>query len=366
MYVLIADSIGSMGGTRTFLERLLYLHKEHSIPTLLVLQKGNADRKVKELVEEFGFKLLMVENRSKFFKKSYFSLLYDFYVYIKIRLRVQPRIIFCSIGTPRFFLGLFLFKTPLIYFLHTIPNPCSWKTMPLNLLSRFAGGSKRFATVSKAAKAAMMNNMRVNSSYIDVVYNGIDLPGLIKESLPRNPMSVLTVGHVIEYKNPYVWLEVAKKTISRFPSATFTWVGEGPLLDSMSESVRIDGLSDSIKFVGLQSDMQFYYQGASVYFHPSQLESHGIAIIEAMSFGLPVVASNVGGISESVVDSVAGFLHDKDDIDGFVESIGNFLNDPVLAVEFGSQGYKRVVSMFTKQQQAVKLIEIYNSLMKKE
>ena len=366
MYVVIADSIGSMGGTRTFLECLLYLHKKKSIPTLLVLQEANADSKIKELVEDSGFELLTVENRPNVFKKSYFSLLYDFYVYSKIRLRVKPRLIFCTIGTPRFFLGLFLFKTPLIYFLHTIPNPCSWKTKPLNLFFRLAGSSKRFATVSNAAKAAMMDTMRINSRDIDVVYNGIDLPDLIKVSISRNPMSVLTVGHVIEYKNPHVWLEVAKKTISRFPSATFTWVGEGPLLDSMREKVLADGLNDSIKFVGLQSDMQHFYQEASVYFHPSQLESHGIAIIEAMSFRLPVVASNVGGIPESVLDSETGFLHDKDDVEGFIKSITYLLSDASLVNKLGCEGYQRVLNLFTKQQQEEKLMKLYNTLIEKE
>lgn len=366
MFVIIADSIGSMGGTRTFLERLLDLHKKQSIPTLLVLQESNVDSEIKKLVEDSGFSILAVSNRSDFLKKPYFSLLYDFYVYSKIKSKFKPSLIFCSIGTPRLFLGLFLFKVPLIYFLHTIPNPCSWKSKPLNFLSRLAGGSKRFATVSNAAKSAIVNAMRVRSSDIEVVYNSVDLPDSVQKSYTKNSLSVLTVGHVIEYKNPYVWFDVAKKIIERLPGTTFTWVGEGPLLDVMRDIVIAAGLSDSIKFDGLQTDMQHYYKEASVYFHPSQLESHGIAIIEAMSFALPVVASNVGGIPESVHESETGFLHDKDDVDGFVESIVNLLTDRALAEKLGRRGYQRVVTLFTIQQQEAKLLGLYNKLSGKE
>lgn len=363
MFVIIADSIGSMGGTRTFLERLLDLHKKQSIPTLLVLQESNVDSEIKKLVEDSGFSILAVSNRSDFLKKPYFSLLYDFYVYSKIKSKFKPSLIFCSIGTPRLFLGLFLFKVPLIYFLHTIPNPCSWKSKPLNFLSRLAGGSKRFATVSNAAKSAIVNAMRVRSSDVEVVYNSVDLPDSVQKSYTKNSLSVLTVGHVIEYKNPHVWLDVAKKTISRFPSATFTWVGEGPLLDSMREKVLADCLTDSIKFVGLQSDMQHYYKEASIFFHPSRFENHSIAILEGMSFKLPVVASNVGGIPESVLDSETGFLHDKDDIDGFVDSLIYLLTNKNESSKLGLASYQRVLEIFTREKQQEKILSLYDSLL---
>jgi glycosyltransferase involved in cell wall biosynthesis len=244
MFVIIPENIGSMGGTRTFVERLLALNRKNLIGSVLVLQDSNVDYRIENLVKELGFILFKVSNRNTFFYRPYLSFFYDFFIYTRIKLKYKPSLIFCSIGTPRLFLGLFFFKIPLIYFLHTIPNPNTWRTRSINLLSHLTRPNKFFVTVSNAAKFAMIDEMKIKISDIHVVHNSVTLPSFTLKKNHYQTFSVLTVGHVVDYKNPYIWFEVAKNVIRIFPNATFTWVGEGPLLDVMRKEVFVSGFSE--------------------------------------------------------------------------------------------------------------------------
>ena len=174
---------------------------------------------------------------------------------------------------------------------------------------------------------------------------------------------VLTVGHVDHHKNPETWYLVAKKVLKKVPTAQFVWVGEGRLLEEYRDKVRMDGLTESINFVGLSTDVDRYYQEANIYFHPSLTESQGISILEAMSHSLPCIASNVGGIPESVIDNETGFMFEPGDIDGFSDKIITLLLDNELSVALGKKGRERVESNFHIDRQSEDIYELYTKVL---
>jgi len=94
------------------------------------------------------------------------------------------------------------------------------------------------------------------------------------------------------------------------------FVGEGPERSSAEALVTSLGLGGHVRFLGEPADLPALLQASDVFLLPSQSESFGLAALEAMACGVPVVASDVGGIPEVVVDGVSGFLAPVGDVDG--------------------------------------------------
>ncbi len=178
--------------------------------------------------------------------------------------------------------------------------------------------------------------------------------------------TVLTVGHVVDYKNPVLWLEVAEKVISAFGGRVkFVWVGGGSMLEEMRRIVLEHGLGDNVKFVGHLEEIERFYKNATVYFQPSLIESQGISVIEAMSFGLPCVVSNVGGIPEIISDGFNGFVCNADDIDGFANSITKLIKDQALSETMGRRNLLMVQEKFNREAQYEKLLDLHRKAVKK-
>ena len=134
-HIILPDYIGPMGGTRSFLLRLIGIHSKNDIQTVVALQRDQIDDNIIDFCGGKRVKLYALPNRSSFFRQPYFSLVYDLLIYLIIWMKFQPKLIVTSIGTPRLFLGLFFFKTPLLYYMHTYPISIGRISKPLNLIN---------------------------------------------------------------------------------------------------------------------------------------------------------------------------------------------------------------------------------------
>lgn len=108
------------------------------------------------------------------------------------------------------------------------------------------------------------------------------------------------------------------------------------------EIVERDGLQERVNFHGHVSDksqLQEFYESADVFVLPSRYEGFGIVLLEAMSFGLPIVATTAGAIPELVGDGLHGLLVPPDDPQALAEAIARLLRAPDLRAEFGRNGY---------------------------
>lgn len=358
---VLPDQISRMGGTRTFLLKLLDIHINHNINTTLVIQSGQLDNVLSDLCKKNNFPVFLIPKRNKLFQVPCVSLIYDIYIYFLLIFKVKPALLFLSVGTPRMFSGFFLFNTPLIYFLHTYPAPSGLRGCIMDMITKyFSGRNKRAATVSKYSKNKINEYMHINMKNIEVVYNSIKLMHKKITACAAKQKIVLTVGHIVEYKNPYVWYEVAKKVIDIMPDTIFCWVGEGPLLKTMRNKVLNDKLEGSILFIGFSDNVDSYYQNAAVYFQPSLIESHGIAIIEAMSHGLPCIGSNIGGIPESIENGISGYLINSEDIEGFTKAICNILENKNLAGKMSFWGKEIVKNKFMTTTYEKNILRLYD------
>ncbi len=133
---------------------------------------------------------------------------------------------------------------------------------------------------------------------------------------------LLYVGRIAREKNLDMLLRAFASVRVAAPQTRLLLVGGGPALGEVKAQAAGLGLQDSVQFLGMlkRSEIDPLYAAADMFVFPSTTETQGIAICEAMSAGLPVVAVNAGGIPENIQPGVDGFLTD-DDSNAFAERV---------------------------------------------
>jgi glycosyltransferase involved in cell wall biosynthesis len=360
----VIPEFGRFGGTLSYFTKLVRLHRRRGLDTAVLIPPSQAFPDIVDLCERGGVRVLIGPERPNFFRRLYVSAAFDLYFCWRALRAFQPDLVVVSTGGFNEMLGALLLPRPVAITMHTYPPPQvhSWKRIGVRFFIRLACTSsrKRFVTVSEFAARSVHRFLGVPQRSLDVIYNSAR--AVEPASCPRG-CTVLTVGHTIDYKNPMVWLEVARDVIRRMPEARFVWLGEGPCLEPMRAAVREWGLQAQISLPGFRDDVDAYYARAAVYFQPSRTESHGIAVVEAMAHGLPCVTSDVGGLPESVVHDETGYICPVEDVEGFSSRILSLLNDADLGQRMGEQGRSRVAERFTEEVWERKVLRLYAGLL---
>ncbi len=139
----------------------------------------------------------------------------------------------------------------------------------------------------------------------------------------------------------------------------FIIVGSGPQEKELREAIRVFGLSDSLFLAGAQDDLLPYYQAADVFILPSVSEGLSNSMLEAMSCGLAILASGVGGAKEAVTEGVNGFLFDPFDKQKIKSHMGRFLDEDKLALRMGEKSREAVVKKYSMVKVVNELLKLY-------
>ncbi len=127
----------------------------------------------------------------------------------------------------------------------------------------------------------------------------------------------------------------------------------------MAERLKI---GDSIDFLGWRKDVADVLRAADVVVLPSLEEGLPLSVLEAMACGVPVVATNVNGTPEAVVDGKTGFLIEPHDAQGLADRVLTLLENASLRQEMGTQGRERVEQCFTLKQFLPRVEGLYHQL----
>jgi N-acetyl-alpha-D-glucosaminyl L-malate synthase BshA len=124
-------------------------------------------------------------------------------------------------------------------------------------------------------------------------------------------------------------------------------VGEGPELGRAEQLIDQLGLTAHVELVGEAQDVVGLLSVSDLFLLPSLQESFGLSALEAMACGVPVVASNAGGLPEVIADGVTGFLHPPDDVQRMAESAIAILSDPAAHARMAAEGARIAVEQFS-------------------
>ncbi len=198
------------------------------------------------------------------------------------------------------------------------------------------------------------------------------MPSGEKRSAKRKPLRhrVLFVGRLVERKGVIYLIRAMKILLRRFPDARLVIVGDGPQRKALEAEAQRLGVSRSVEFRGFvsESEREEEYAKAHVFVLPAIVDSRGdtegqgVVILEAMRAGAPVVASNVGGIPDLVIDGQTGILVPQKDPQALAEAIGRLFENDELAHALAANAKRHLQKNFSKEAVVKKTLNLYATL----
>lgn len=169
---------------------------------------------------------------------------------------------------------------------------------------------------------------------------GVDTDKFAVAPLPEAPLTFLLVGRLLEAKGLYEYAEAARIVKKRYPNARFQLLGapESSRGGVPLETVKGWEQEGIIEYLGVTRDVRPYVGQANVIVLPSWREGLPCSLMEAMSMGRPIVATDVPGCRDVVVDGKNGFLVPVRTPEALAKALESFLEDGALAACMGKEG----------------------------
>lgn len=173
--------------------------------------------------------------------------------------------------------------------------------------------------------------------------------------IPEDAIVLLTVGEVAKRKNQLILIKALK--IINDSNIYLLICGEGPLSSDLKHYCKIIGLEKNIKLLGRRNDIPELCKISDIYCFPSMREGMGIAALEGMASGLPLISSNIQGIRDYSITGKTGFCLKYDDLHGFVHAIKMLAYNKELREKYGNYNKE-----FVKKYNRNNCIKIYKSI----
>jgi glycosyltransferase involved in cell wall biosynthesis len=148
-------------------------------------------------------------------------------------------------------------------------------------------------------------------------------------------------------KNHELFLDVARRVTQRIANAKFLIVGDGPRREPLERLAAEMGVAESVRFLGTRDDVPRLLSTSDVFALTSHNEASPVSILEAMSVGKPVVATNVGSIGEAVTEGHTGFLVPPSDAVAFAHRVVELVENPLRAQAMGAAARQAVVARWS-------------------
>ncbi len=181
-------------------------------------------------------------------------------------------------------------------------------------------------------------------------------------SVPDEAAMIVSVGRLVGIKRFDLLIEALSHY--NFPEDTFLLiVGDGPLMQELRDKVAALGLTRRIAFTGERHDIGNILKSADIFALSSDSEGMSKSILEAISAGLPIVATDVGGNSELVEDKTNGFLSPRGDTQKFREHLATLVTNSTLRAQMAKESLEKSERDFSYQQSVARHIETYRYAM---
>jgi glycosyltransferase involved in cell wall biosynthesis len=199
----------------------------------------------------------------------------------------------------------------------------------------------------------------VPTGKLHLIPNGLDIARFAPAPARPAIRRVAMVANLRAEKGHDTLLGAAPEILARHPGASFTFVGEGPRRSALETLTRALGLGDRVQFLGERRDVEAVLAEHDLFVLPSRSEAFPNALIEAMATGLPVVATNVGGIPEVVRDGVNGRLVPPNDAAALASAVVALMDDPAGAAALGRAARADIERHYTLDSMVERFEQLY-------
>lgn len=222
-------------------------------------------------------------------------------------------------------------------------------------LAKLVGAASNVVTVSDYAASFLKERFPKDAAKIRRVYNGLDLSKFDRADFSNPVPSIISIGRLIDKKGFAHLIRACDLLKKRGRNFHCEIIGEGPLENELRAQIAELDLKSRVNLAGPKAQKEIVRQlaSASVFVLPCVVDADGArdnlptVIMEAMSAGLPVVSTLVGGIPEMVAHNKTGLLVQPGDATGLADAIEKVIVDLALARKLGQAGYERAAQFFS-------------------
>jgi glycosyltransferase involved in cell wall biosynthesis len=238
-----------------------------------------------------------------------------------------------------------------------------WRGIVYRLIDSYTmRQAARVVAVSNMGYQFLRSKLRVSHTKVVRIYNGVDVAAYQAGSDRARNLCIGTCAQLSPQKGWEDFLEVVRRIIRLFPKLRVVIVGDGPMRDDILERATALGIKDRLSLVGFKKDVRVYLREMDVFLLTSFTEGFPVAILEAMASGLPVVATDVGGVGELVLHGKTGYLTKPREVDMLTRHVKRLLEKRKLRKELGGAARKHVRANFTIEKMVRGYEELYTQV----
>lgn len=209
---------------------------------------------------------------------------------------------------------------------------------------------------SEKVTAQLISGQKIDPNKVKTIINGIDTDSFAESArinlsakigIPEEHKVVGIVARLVPVKNHKMLLESFSLIKQKLKRVNLVIVGDGPLRGELESYAKTLGIAEYVTFLGNRRDVPELMSAFNLFALSSLDEGLSLTLLEAMSSGLPIVATEVGGNPEVVVCGETGFIVPSQNPAAFAQACVKLLSDDNLALEMGRQGLERVRALYS-------------------
>ncbi len=289
---------------------------------------------------------------------------------IKILKRIEPQIVHChsskagAIGriAARICGIKKVYYTPHAYIFQN-PNLSTKKKFMYKGIEKLLGFlTTKIVHVSRGEEDVALKNNVVPLNKSVVIYNGIPTP-IHSHSSIRNSKDRIVVGTIarMDYqKNPWLFIRIAEQVIEKTENVEFVYIGDGEYYKDVLDYVKNNGLDRFIKLKGFHPNPDVELMNFDIFLSTSLYEGMPYSLIEALSYKKPIVATDVVGNNEIVIDGYNGYLFNKDDAKEGAHKILDIIRKTNLYGTLSENSFKSYKDNFKIDKMISSIEELYS------
>lgn len=182
---------------------------------------------------------------------------------------------------------------------------------------------------------------------------------LVQQNDNKEKYDICCVGRLTEAKDPIRFLEIVLEIKKTHENIKVLWVGSGELSTVFQKKIKEMNLCKNVEYIGFQKNPYTYMANSKIFMLASKWEGFGLVAFEALTLGLPCVASNVGGI-KSIVNNECGMLCITNN--DFCNAVNKLLSDKNIYNKYKQNALKRAKELENINEYLTEIKKIYNNL----
>jgi glycosyltransferase involved in cell wall biosynthesis len=223
-----------------------------------------------------------------------------------------------------------------------------------------------------AAEAQILRDVGLNSAKLNLIYNGVPQPQINLEKSqeyirkyhldPDTQIIIGTAARLNPAKGLTYLLQSFSQLIKQHPNLVLIIAGTGELEQELKQQTQDLNIANQVIFAGYVDDLPNLLELFDIFVLPSLQEACSLACAEAMTQKKAVIGSDVGGISEQIIDGQTGFIVPPKDVNRLTEKLQILIENPELRTQFAESGYLRYKENFNLEKMLEKTAQVYESL----